>query len=389
MNTGKTLFAQLIDFLPWSTFARIVERYDGDRRVRTLGCGEQYRAMAFAQLTYRESLRDIETCLSVHASKLYHMGFRQPARRSTLADANERRDWRIYAELAQRLIAQARKLYANEDLGLDLTNTVYALDSTTIALCLSIFPWAHFRTTKAAVKMHTLLDLRGSIPSFIHISDGKLHDVHALDMLMPEAGAIYVMDRAYVDFTRLHALHRAGAFFVTRAKSNMDAQRVYSAPTDRATGLICDQTISLDGNATGRNYPAHLRRIRFKDPETGKTLVFITNNFALPPATICALYKCRWQVELFFKWIKQHLRIKRFYGTSENAVKTQIWIAVSVYVLVAIVKKRLDLDVSLYTLLQILSVTLFERMPIDQALAGDETRSNHPQITNQLELFAF
>jgi hypothetical protein len=389
MNTGKTLFAQLMDFLPWSTFARIVERYDGDRRVRTLSCGEQYRAMAFAQLTYRESLRDIETCLSVHAPKLYHMGWRQPVRRSTLADANEGRDWRIYAEMAQRLIAQARKLYADEDLGVDLTNTVYALDATTIDLCLSVFPWANFRTTKAAVKMHTLLDLRGSIPSFIHISDGKLHDVHALDMLMPEAGAIYVMDRAYVDFTRLHALQQAGAFFVTRAKSNMDAHRVYSAPTDRATGLMCDQTISLDGNATRRNYPGHLRRIRFKDPETGKTLVFITNNFALPAATICALYKCRWQVELFFKWIKQHLRIKRFYGTSENAVKTQIWIAVSVYVLVAIVKKRLDLDASLYTLLQILSVTLFERMPIDQALARDENRCNHPQITNQLELFAF
>lgn len=389
MNAGKTLFAQLMDFLPWSTFARIVERYDGDRRVRTLSCGEQYRAMAFAQLTYRDSLRDIEACLSVHASKLYHMGFRQPVRRSTLADANEGRDWRIYAEMAQRLIAQARKLYADEDLGVDLTNTVYALDATTIDLCLSVFPWAHFRTTKAAVKMHTLLDLRGSIPSFIHISDGKLHDVHALDMLMPEAGAIYVMDRAYVDFARLHALHQAGAFFVTRAKSNMDAHRVYSAPADRATGIICDQTISLDGNATRRNYPAHLRRIRFKDPETGKTLVFITNNFALPAATICALYKCRWQVELFFKWIKQHLRIKRFYGTSENAVKTQIWIAVSVYVVVAIVKKRLDLDASLYTLLQILSVTLFERMSIYQALAGNENRCNHMQITNQLELFAF
>lgn len=389
MNAGKTLFAPLMDFLPWSTFARIVERYDGDRRVRTLSCGEQYRAMAFAQLTYRDSLRDIEACLSVHASKLYHMGFRQPVRRSTLADANEGRDWRIYAEMAQRLIAQARKLYADEDLGVDLTNTVYALDATTIDLCLSVFPWAHFRTTKAAVKMHTLLDLRGSIPSFIHISDGKLHDVHALDMLMPEAGAIYVMDRAYVDFARLHALHQAGAFFVTRAKSNMDAHRVYSAPADRATSIICDQTISLDGNATRRNYPAHLRRIRFKDPETGKTLVFITNNFALPAATICALYKCRWQVELFFKWIKQHLRIKRFYGTSENAVKTQIWIAVSVYVLVAIVKKRLGLDASLYTLLQILSVTLFERMSIYQALAGNENRCNHMQVTNQLELFAF
>ena len=353
MNTGKTLFAQLMDFLPWTTFTRIVDRYGGDHRVRTLSCAEQYRSMAFAQLTYRESLRDIETCLSVHASKLYHMGFRQPVRRSTLADANERRDWRIHAALAQRLITQARTLYVDEELGLDLTNTVYALDSTTIALCLSVFPWAHFRTTKAAVKMHTLLDLRGNIPSFIHISDGKLHDVHALDMLLPEAGAIYVVDRGYVDFARLYVLHQAGAFFVTRAKSNIDAHRVYSAPTDRSTGIICDQTISLDGFYTRQDYPELLRRIRFKDPESGKTLVFITNNFSLPAATICALYKSRWQVELFFKWIKQHLRIKQFYGTSENAVKTQIWIAVSVYVLVAIVKKRLDLDASLYTLLQI------------------------------------
>ena len=389
MNTGKTLFSQLMDFLPWTTFARIVERYDGDRRVRALTCAEQYRAMAFAQLTYRESLRDIETCLSVHASKLYRMGFRQPVRRSTLADANEGRDWRIHAEVAQRLIVRARALYAGDDLGLDLANTVYALDATTIDLCLSVFPWAHFRATKAAVKMHTLLDLRGNIPSFIHISDGKLHDVHALDLLLPEAGAIYVMDRAYVDFTRLHVLHLAGSFFVTRAKSNMDAHRVYSAPTDRTDGIICDQTIALDGNLTSRNYPEHLRRIRFKDPETGKTLVFITNNFALPAATICALYKSRWQVELFFKWIKQHLRIKRFYGTSENAVKTQIWIAVSVYVLVAIVKKRLELDASLYTLLQVLSISLFEKMPLHQALAGEESRCDLPQMTNQLNLFAF
>ena len=267
MNTGKTLFAQLMDFLPWTTFTRIVDRYGGDHRVRTLSCAEQYRSMAFAQLTYRESLRDIETCLSVHASKLYHMGFRQPVRRSTLADANERRDWRIHAALAQRLITQARTLYVDEELGLDLTNTVYALDSTTIALCLSVFPWAHFRTTKAAVKMHTLLDLRGNIPSFIHISDGKLHDVHALDMLLPEAGAIYVVDRGYVDFARLYVLHQAGAFFVTRAKSNIDAHRVYSAPTDRSTGIICDQTISLDGFYTRQDYPELLRRIRFKDPE--------------------------------------------------------------------------------------------------------------------------
>ena len=389
MYLGKTLFSQLMDFLPWKTFLRIVDRYGGDHRARTLSCAEQYRAMAFAQLTYRESLRDIETCLSVHASKLYHMGFRQPVRRLTLADANERRDWRIYAELAQRLIAQARKLYADEDLGLDLTNTVYALDSTTIALCLSLFPWAHFRTAKAAVKMHRLLDLRGNIPSFIHISDGKLHDVHTLDLLLPEPGAIYVVDRGYVDFSRLHALHRAGAFFVTRAKSNMDAHRVYSVPTDRTTGVTCDQTISLDGNDTSQNYPEPLRRIRFKDPESGKTLVSITNNFALPTATICALYKSRWQVELFFKWIKQHLRIKQFYGTSENSVKTQIWIAVSVYVLVAIVKKRLDLDASLYILLQILSVTLFEKMPLHQALTLGETKSDNLAISSQLNLFAF
>jgi transposase len=389
VNAGKTLFAQLMEFLPWKTFSRIVERYRGDQRTRTLSCSEQFRAMAFAQLTYRESLRDIETCLSVQASKLYHMGFREPVRRSTLADANESRDWRIYAELAQRLIAQARKLYASEDLGLDLTNTVYALDSTTIDLCLSVFPWAHFRTTKAAVKMHTLLDLRGNIPSFIHVSDGKLHDVHALDLLIPEAGAIYVMDRGYVDFARLHALHRAGSFFVTRAKSNMDAHRVYSAPTDRTTGIICDQTIALDGFYSRQDYPDHLRRVRYNDAETDKALVFLTNFFAVPPLAIAALYKNRWQVELFFKWIKQHLRIKQFYGTSENAVKTQIWIAVSVYVLVAIVKKQLKIETSLYTSLQILSVSLFEKMPLYQALAVEESKGDTWQVTNQLELFVF
>jgi len=389
MYTGKTLFAQLMDFVPWTTFTKIVSRYDGDHRVRALSCAEQYRAMAFAQLTYRESLRDIETCLCVQASRLYHMGFREPIRRSTLADANESRDWRIYADLAQRLIAQARKLYANEDLGLDLTNTVYALDSTTIDLCLSVFPWAHFRTTKAAVKMHTLLDLRGNIPSFIHVSDGKLADVHALDLLLPEPGAIYVMDRGYVDFARLHALHQAGAFFVTRTKSNMKAHRVYSAPTDRTTGIICDQSIALDSHYPSKNYPEHLRRIRFRDAQSRKTLVFLSNHFALPALTIAVLYKNRWQVELFFKWIKQHLRIKQFYGNSQNAVKTQIWIAVSVYVLVAIVKKRLDLDASLYTLLQIFSVTLFENIDIKQALSINEYKPDTSQITNQLNLFAF
>jgi hypothetical protein len=365
MNAGKTLFAQLMDCLPWSTFTRIVARYDGDRAVRTLPCTEQYRAMAFAQLTYRESLRDIEACLSAHAGKLYHMGFRAPVRRSTLAEANQGRDWRIYAEFAQRLIAQARRLYARESLSVDLKETVYALDSTTIDLCLSLFPWAHFRSTKAAVKMHTLLDLRGNIPSFIHISDGKLHDVHALDMLVPEAGAIYVMDRGYVDFARLYAMHQAGAFFVTRAKSNLNAHRVYSAPTDRSAGVIADQTITLDGHRTGQDYPVHLRRVRFRDAKEGKTLVFLTNHTVLPALTVCELYKSRWQVELFFKWIKQHLRIKRFYGTSENAVKTQIWIAVSVYVLVAIIRKRLKLDASLYTLLQVFSVTVFEKAPIE------------------------
>jgi len=345
--------------------------------------------MAFAQLTYRESLRDIEVCLSAQASKLYHMGFREPVRRSTLADANEARDWRIYAEFAHRLIAQARKLYAGDSLGLELTNTVYALDSTTIDLCLSLFPWAHFRSTKAAVKMHTLLDLRGNIPSFIHISDGKLHDVHALDLLLPEAGSIYVMDRGYVDFTRLYALHQAGAFFVTRAKSNLDAHRLYSAPTDRAAGIIADQTIALDGYATSKDYPLHLRRVRFKDPKSKKTLVFLTNQLTFPAATICALYKSRWQVELFFKWIKQHLRIKKFYGTSDNAVRTQIWIAVSVYVLVAIVKKRLALEASLYTLLQVFSITLFEKMPMAQVLSETSTTFEDHGIDTQLNLFAF
>ena len=387
MNSGKTLFAQIMDLLPWTTFARYVQRYGGDRGVRTLPCTEHFRIMAFAQLTYRESLRDIETCLTAQASKLYHMGLREPVRRSTLADANESRDWRIYAEFAQRLIEQARALYATEDLGLELTNTVYALDSTTIDLCLSVFPWAHFRKIKAGVKMHTLLDLKGSIPSFIHVSEAKLHDVHALDLLEVEAGAIYVMDRGYVDFARLHSLHLGGAFFVTRAKSNMMAHRVYSMLTDRSSGIICDQRILLDGYYTQHHYPAQLRRVRFKDPETDKTLVFLTNQMTLPASTICALYKSRWQVELFFKWIKQHLRIKRFFGTSENAVKTQIWIAVSVYVLVAIVKKKLNLDVSLYTLLQILSVTLFEKMPLQQAFATAEYIPPEGMPHKQLNLF--
>ena len=373
MYNGKTLFSQVMDFLPWKTFHRIVDRYHGNHRVRTLTCVEQFRSMAFAQLTYRESLRDIEACLSAQQSKLYHMGFRQPVSRSTLADANQRRDWRIYADFAQQLITQARKLYAADSFGVQMSDTVYALDATTIDLCLSVFPWAPFRSAKAAIKLHTLLDLRGSIPSFIHISDGKLHDVNVLDLLIPEAGAFYIMDRGYLDFERLYALAQTGAFFVTRAKSNMDARRLYSAPTDRSTGLICDQTIVLNGYYASKRYPQHLRRIRFKDPETGKTLVFLTNHFELPALTVCSLYKSRWQVELFFKWIKQNLRIKRFYGTSENAVKSQIWIAVSVYVLIAIIKKKLQLDVTLHTLLQILSVTIFEKIELTQAVT-----STHP-----------
>jgi Transposase DDE domain/Domain of unknown function (DUF4372) len=387
MNAGKTLFSQLMDCLPWSTFTRIVARYRGDHSVQTFSCTEQYRAMAFAQLTYRESLRDIEACLSAQPAKLWHMGFGRPVRRSTLADANEVRDWRIYAEFAQRLIAQARRLYIGESLLEDLDNTVYALDSTTIDLCLSLFPWAHFRSTKAAVKMHTLLDLRGNIPSFIDISDGKLHDVHALDRLVPEAGAIYVMDRGYVDFARLYGLHQAGAFFVIRAKSNLDAHRVYSAATDRTTGVIADQTIALDGRYTSKDYPVHLRRVRFRDPETEKTLVFLTNQMTLPALTICDLYKSRWQVELFFKWIKQHLRIKKFYGTSENAVKTQIWIAVSIYVLMAIVRKRLKLDASLYTLMQVFSVTVFEKVSIESVISQTAYSSEPATDDNQLNLF--
>ena len=389
MYVGKTLFAQIMDFVPWTSFRRIVARYGGDRRVRTLNCAEQFRVLAFAQLTWRESLRDIEVCLSAQASKLYHMGLRGAVARATLADANEARDWRIWHELAQLLMRRARRLYAAESLAVDLDNTVYALDSTTIDLCLSVFPWAHFRATKAAVKMHTLLDLRGNIPSFIHVSDGKLHDVNVLDLLIPEPGAFYVMDRGYIDYARLYALHQAAAFFVTRAKSNIDARRIYSPPTDRTAGVICDQTIALNGFYAAKDYPEHLRRIRYKVPDTGKTLVFLTNNTALPPLTIAALYKSRWQVELFFKWVKQHLRIKRFYGTSENAVKTQIWTAVAVYVLVAIVKKELHLEPSLYTLLQILSVTLFGKIPLQQAVADTAIVPNDSETSKQLSLQGF
>ena len=373
-------------FLPWTTFARIVDRYDGDRKVRALHSTEHYRAMAFAQLTGRESLRDVEACLAARSAKLYHSGFRAPVRRSTLADANERRDWRIYAEFCQRLIAQARAWYANEVFAAELNETAYALDSTTIDLCLSIFPWASFRTTKAAVKMHTLLDLRGSIPSFVHISDGKLHDVNVLDVLVPEAGATYVMDRAYVDFERLYALHQVGAFFVTRAKKNIRCHRLYSAPTDRTLGVIADQTIALDGVRTKQHYPERLRRIRYKDPASEKTLVFLTNRTGLDALTVCALYRSRWQVELFFKWVKQHLRVKRFLGVSENAVKTQLWIAVSVYVLVAIIRKRLEIDTPLYTMLQILSVMPFEQVPIQEALTMTEYSSEPDSSAKQLQL---
>jgi hypothetical protein len=387
MNAGKTLFAQLMEFVPWTSFARIVHRYGGDSGVRRLACTEQFRVMAFAQLTWRESLRDIEASLSANATKLYAMGFRSAVRRSTLADANESRDWRIWADLAALLIGRARKLYADEPLGVELTDTVYALDSTTIDLCLSLFEWAPFRSTKAAIKLHTLLDLRGSIPAFIHISDGKLHDVNALDLLSFEAGAFYVMDRGYLDFERLYALHQAGAFFVTRAKRGLDARRVYSAQCDRAQGVICDQRVMLNGHYSAKHYPEHLRRIRYCDPETGKTLVFLTNNTALPALSIAALYKSRWQVELFFKWIKQHLRIQRFLGNSENAVKTQIWCAVATYVLIAIVKKQLQLDASLYTCLQILSVSVFERTQLSCALRADPETTESPESTNQLILF--
>ena len=356
MNVGKTLFAQLMEYVPWKTFGRIIDRHRGDAGVRTLDCADLFRVMAFAQLTWRESLRDIEVCLEVNRAKLFHMGIKHAPARTTLADALNLRDWRIYHALAMRLIARARVLYADEALETGLDATVYALDATTIDLCLSLFNWAPFRKTKAAVKMHTLLDLRGAIPAFIHISDGKMHEVNVLDFLPVEAGAFYVMDRGYLDFARLYKLHQASAFFVTRAKRGMDARRVYSAETDRSTGVICDQTITLNGFYVSKKYPEHLRRIRYQDAKTGKTLVFLTNNTALPALTIATLYKNRWQVELFFKWIKQHLRIKRFLATSENAVKTQIWCAVSTYVLIAIVKKELHLNVSLYTFLQMLSV---------------------------------
>jgi hypothetical protein len=387
MYSGKLVFAQLMDHLPLHTFRRIVTRYAGDHKVKSFSCLDHFLCMAFAQLTFRESLRDIETCLRAQQSKLYHLGIRSTVARNTLANANAVRDWRIYADLAQSLISIARPLYVDDSFGVDLKNTVYALDTTTIDLCLSVFPWAPFRSAKAAVKMRTLLDLRGNIPSFIHISDGKMHEVNVLDQLLPEAGAFYIMDRGFTDFSRLFRFHEAGSFFVIRAKSNLKAQRRYSNPVDRGTGLICDQTVVFTGFYAHKDFEAPLRRIRFKDFETNKTLVFLTNNFALPALTITELYRCRWQVELFFKWIKQHLRIKAFFGTSENAVKTQIWIAVSVYVLVAIVKKRLNLSASLYEILQILSLTLFERIPMDQLLTKIVTDEIQSTSENQLFLF--
>ena len=387
MYAGKLVFAQVMDHLPLHTFRRCVARYRGDRKVKDFTCLDQYLCMAFAQLTYRESLRDIEACLRAQSSKLYHMGIGSQVSRNTLSNANHVRDWRIHADFAQALIAIARRLYAEDDFGVELAQTVYALDSTTIDLCLSVFPWAKFQKTKAAIKLHTLLDLRGPIPSFIHITDGKGADVHVLDLLIPEPGAFYVMDRGYIDFARLFALHRAGAFLVIRARANTRFRRLYSRPSDRAAGLLCDQIIVLDGVYSGTTYPEKLRRIRYRDAETDKTLVFLTNNFALPAAVIAQLYRCRWQVELFFKWIKQHLRIKAFYGTSENAVRTQIWIAVSVYVLIAIVKKRLGLQASLYTILQVLSLTAFEKTLINQLFHDAAPDSHGLTTTNQLELF--
>ena len=386
MYVGKLIFAQVMEFAPWHTFRRLVAKYGGDFNVRSFRCLDQFFCMAFAQLTYRESLRDIEACLGAQPAKLYHLGLRGNVTRSNLADANESRDWRIYCDFAHALIRIARRLYAGDPLAVELDNTIYALDSTTIDLCLTMFPWAAFRETKAAVKLHTLLDLRGAIPTFIFISDGKLHDVNVLDILPTEPGAFYVMDRGYLDFKRLHATHLGGSFFVTRAKSNLKYRRVASNPVDRDTGLICDQHIELTVSKSRRDYPERLRRVRYKDPTTGKTLVFLTNHFGIPAASVCALYKSRWQVELFFKWIKQYLRIKRFFGTSENAVKSQVWIAVASYVLVAIIKKRLELDLSLHSMLQILSVTPFEKIPLLQLLTEASPVQITPQLDNQLIL---
>lgn len=387
MHEGRTVFSQVIDFVPRHTFRRRVERYQGDYGVRRFTCWQQFLAMLFAQLTYRRSLRDIEACLGAAPEKIYHMGFTGPVSRSTLADANEQRDWRIYADVAQVLITEARRLYAEDPLDVELDRTVYALDSSTIDLSLSLFPWASFRQTKAAIKLHTLLDLRGSIPVFVWITDGKPHDVRVLDVLLPEPGSIYILDRAYIDFERLWRLQEARAVFVTRAKKNLSYRRRYSAQCDRSTGIICDQTIVLSGAASRAHYPLPLRRVRFRDPESNKTFVFLTNDFALPALTIAALYRNRWQVELFFKWIKQHLRIKAFYGTSPNAVKTQVWIAISAYVLVAIMRKRLGIQRDLYTILQILSVYPFEKVPLFQLLTAAPDPIDDNTSRKQLTLF--
>ena len=387
MNKGQTIFSQIIDFLPKKKFSQCVNRYGGNYRVRSFTCFDQFLCMAFAQLTYRESLRDIECCLRALRGKLYHMGIRGKVSRSTLAYANENRNWRIYCDFAQILIHEARQLYSNDDFGLQLQETVYALDATIIDLCLSVFPWARFRKTKGGIKLHTLLELRGSIPSFIAITDAGVHEVNILDELLPEAGAIYIMDRGYLDFERLYVLHQCASFFVVRAKSNTRLRRLYSMPVDKSTGLRCDQIVVPAGFYPRKNYPDKLRRVVFVDTDKDNRLNLLTNQMTLSPLTIAELYRCRWQVELFFKWIKQHLRIKAFYGTSENAVKTQIWVAISVYVLVAIIKKRMKLDLSLYTILQIFSITLFEKMPILQALTETDYKNKITSGHIQLNLF--
>ena len=388
MNSGKTIFAQLMDFVPSRyEFRQCVERYQGNYKIKSFSCWDQFLTLAFAQLTYRESLRDIEACLRAAPARLYHMGIRSPISRNTLAHANQVRDWRIYADFAHVLIRAARSLYRDEPFGIELDQTVYALDATTIDLCLSVFPWAQFRRRKSAVKLHTLLDLRGSIPTVVIVTGGQIHEVNILDQLFWEAGAIYLMDRGYLDFRRLYRMHQSGAFFGTRAKKRFDCQRLYSQAVDKTTGLQCDQIVSLNNPVPKRGYPERLRRVRYYDHTSQKRLVFLTNNFLLPPLTIAKLYQCRWQVELFFRWIKQHLRIKAFYGTSKNAVATQIWIAISVYVLVAIVKKRLNLERSLHSILQILSLSLFEKTPILQALSGPECEEIDHESCNQLTLF--
>jgi len=387
MYSGKIIFSQIMDFLPMYEFRKCINRYQGNYKIKSFSCFDQFLCMAFAQLTYRESLRDIEACLRSMQNKLYHMGIRGKVSRNTLAHANEKRDWRIYADFAQILIHIARDLYINDEFGVELDNTVYALDSTTIDLCLSLFPWARFRKRKGAVKLHTLLDLRGNIPTFIEITDGKVHDVNILDNLIPEPGSFYIMDRGYIDFLRLHVLTQCSAFFVTRAKSNFKCRRLYSHPIDQYTGLRSDQTIGLTGINSYKDYPDKLRRIRYFDSDNNLYLTFLTNNFMLPAQTITQLYKCRWQVELFFKWVKQNLRIKSFYGTSRNAVKTQVWISISVYVLIAIIKKRLKLQLSFYTILQILSVTVFEQLPIIQVLTDFNIENQMANSYNQLVLF--